>query len=314
MISLLPTLGVLALVIFGIAAIIEGKSTMKKSNVIRSVYFYMASLVTLAIVIGSVIFLINLGLKSWLFTEADPVLYRIGSPPSLFLGDRFEPEVIDEAFLICEDGCILSASQKSNIATWQENYTDWQKRKSNPGGDRARDAVAALSFLIISLPIFIIHFRILQKESKKDEAIAGREVIRPTYFYFVSLSALLMIVIAGGMLINLGLKTWVFPSAGEADRIESKEYFAEPYVISEKTNIQSIVDCGEECEIDEETIALAELWLIDYTEWQNSYGAQDSTQRQAASTIPFVLLGMPLFWYHWSVVRKESKDKKEEKV
>ena len=308
--SFLPTLGVLAFIIFAVAAIIEGKSTMKKSLVIRSVYFYLASLVTLAIVVGSLIFLFNLGLKSWVFTEADPLLYRVGSPPALFSPGRLGPESTGQEVLTCEESCELSASQKSSIARWQDNYTSWQERKSNPGAERARDAVSALSFLIIALPFFLIHFRIVQKDAKKEDVMVGRDVIRPTYFYFISLVSLLMIVIAGGMLINLALKTWVIPNAGEADKMATKVMSAEPYMVSGETSVQSIADCGEKCGLDNETVVLANQWLDDYDQWQDTSRRRDNTQGQAASTIPFVLLGIPLFWYHWSVVRKESKEKK----
>ncbi len=288
----------------------EGKEQKDKRQVIRSVYFYVASLVTLGIVVGSTIFLINLGFKSWVFTEAEPTAYRAGTPPSLSVSEKFAPVEEPEAFLTCEDTCTLTSEQSDTIETWETNYATWQESSKNSNSGRARDAVNAFSFLIIALPFFLIHFRIVQKDAKK-ETEKERAVIRPTYYYLISLASLLMIVIAGGMLINLGLKTWVFPSAGEADKVNQYDR-VEPYQLSEKSSIYSIVDCGEKCGVDKETTALANQWITDYEAWDEaSLHAYDNTQRQAASTIPFIIVGLPLFWYHWNTVRKESKDKKE---
>jgi hypothetical protein len=39
-------------------------SKQKKGNLIRHIYFYIASFITLALVVGSLIALINLGLKT----------------------------------------------------------------------------------------------------------------------------------------------------------------------------------------------------------------------------------------------------------
>jgi len=302
--------GILAIIIFIITAAMEGKSKKDKRQVIRSVYFYLASLVTLAIVVGSVIFLFNLGLKDWVFTEAEPLNYRLGSPPSLYLGARITPEAAEQDILTCEDSCELSVSQQGNIEIWEENYTQWQTSKNNPNSDLARDAVNALSFLIVALPLFIIHYRIVQRDNKKGRS-ERRSVVRPSYFYFVALSSLLMMVIAGGVLVNLTLKTWVFPSAGEADK---STRYNEPIEmrLAEESSVQSIVDCGQACGINENTISLASQWITDYGEWQEAATVSyDNVHRQAASTIPFIIVGIPLFWYHWSTIRKESGMKNE---
>ncbi len=310
--------GGLAIVIFAIAAILEGKTHMSKGSIVRSLYFYLMSIVTLAIVAGSLIFLVNLGLKSWVFTKADQLSSRLGPPPVLYLDSTTPSEATKAAapaapgatVLTCKDACQLTDAQKSNIDSWKASYASWQEASAHPESQRTRDAVAALSFLIVALPFFIIHFRIVQKDAKQsvDEE---HGVIRPTYFYFISLASLLMVVIAGGFLINIALKTWVFPSAQQADKLASNIYPVQQ-VSSERDSVKSISACGEKCGIDKETVALANSWITDYDAWQKEVSTpQNSTQRQAASSIPFVLVGIPLFWYHWSIVRKQSKDKKD---
>lgn len=309
--------GVIAVIIFAIAAVVEGKNNMKKGLVIRSLYFYLASLITLGIVVGSLIFLINLGLKASVFPKADySSASYLGSPPGLYLEQpvaqgEAKPIQLSEG-LTCDDKCTLTDVQKSSIDSWKTNYKSWQESKTNPGSRRMRDMVAALSFLIVALPFFIIHFRIVQKDAKLS-GDSERSVIRPTYFYFVALGSLIMMVVAGGFLINIALKTWVFPQAGKVDEATSKVVPSEITPSPEKSGVQSLITCGEKCGLDKDTIDLAKQWVIDYDAWQTEISRPvNNTQRSAAASIPYVVLGIPLFWYHWSVARKESKERKEQ--
>ena len=163
-------IGILAVIAFAIAAIIEGKNNMKKANVIRSLYFYLASIITLAIVVGSLVYLVNMGLKTWVFTQADQgPSTRLGPPPTLYLSDTtgsVQPTkdvAVLGSKLECADTCSLTDSQKTSIATWETNYKSWITAVDDPGSQRARDAVVALSFLIVALPFYLIHFRIVQR-------------------------------------------------------------------------------------------------------------------------------------------------------
>lgn len=310
----LPLIGVIVILAFTISAIIEGKTSMKKGSVIRSLYFYIASFVALGIVVGSSVFLINLGLKTWVFTQAEDPLIELGPPPVLYLdlestnGLEKSPEALGLSTLSCDETCELSQTDRENIESWKESYVVWQDASEKPSTNSARDAVSALSFLIVSLPFFIIHFRTVRREARNAQA-GDRGVIRPTYYYLVSFASVLMIVIAGGFLINVILKTWVFPSASDADNLESRVY---PMQMStfETAPVDSIISCGEACSLDQNTVTLAGEWKTDYTNWQDKSGeySYNNTQRQAASAIPFILLGIPLFLYHWRVVRKEHQE------
>jgi hypothetical protein len=149
----------------------------------------------------------------------------------------------------------------------------------------------------------------VQKDAKKE---GNSTVMRPIYFYLVSLGALLMFVIAGGIMINLVLKTWIFPAASEADRLNQKVYSQENSMVMEKGTVQSIIDCAEKCQLEEATVTNAKGWLVDYETWQNlSQTSFDNTQTEAARNLPFILLGIPLFWYHWRTVRREQESHKK---
>ncbi len=293
----------------------ENKTTEKKGSILRNVYFYVASLVTLGITVGSMIFLVNLGLKAWVLTGAEPVSYRLGQPPVLYFDQSAtdlgatKPVVSSSGALTCTDGCTLSETQKTSITQWQTSYQSWIKSKDNPNTGRLRDTINGFSFLIVALPIFVIHYRIVQREAKRGTP-EQRTPIRPAYYYFVSLASLVMVIVAGGMLLNLALKTWAFPSVAESEKNNTGIVTPDVYSTS---GVQSLIDCGSACQIDAETVTLAKQWGTDYNSWNNTVNVDyNNTERQAATTIPFILFGVPLFWYHWAVARKESKEKKEE--
>ena len=306
-ISFLIPIGGLALIAFAVAAVIEGKTSHERGSVIRNIYFYLTSVVTLSLVVGSVIFLVNMALVSWVFTNADSnIASKVGPPPSLYLSVSSKP--IDQpTALTCSGDCELTDADKESLTQWEQNYLDWKDLSENPGALRGRDAIAALSFLIVALPFFLIHFRTVQKDARSlssDE----RGMIRPTYFYFVSLTSLLMVVVAGGILINLGLRTWVFPAVQQAERVRRSSSIAFPVGSMESIGADRVVNCAEKCDLSDDTVALSKEWKDDYQTWQNgTYDSADTTQRDAALAIPFVLLGIPLFWYHWKVTRTESK-------
>ncbi|MFA6525045.1 MAG: DUF5671 domain-containing protein [Patescibacteria group bacterium] len=284
-------------------------SKQKKANIIRHIYFYLASFITLALVVGSLIALINLGLKTWVLTDANNDPYRAGPPPSLYFNVADQKVGEPTTSIDCTGECQITDDNKTLITTWQESYAAWQETSNNPNYQNSQAAVAALSFLIIALPIFIIHFRSVQKDAKKE---GGSTVIRPIYYYLVSLGALLMFVIAGGIMINLILKTWVFPTASEADKLNQKVISQQTAMSMEKNSVQSIIDCAEKCQFDAATVTTAEGWIVDYDNWQTlSQTSFDNTQTEAARNLPFILLGIPLFWYHWRTVRKEQETHKK---
>lgn len=107
--------------------------------------------------------------------------------------------------------------------------------------------------------------------------------IKKVYLYLVSLISLVILVIAGIMLINLALKTWVFPKA-------DTNYYTFCPAISDKTPEGDNVSQPREC-TDEQ-----------YAKDQRN--AQK--QRDAAQAIAMIVIGAPVFYYHWKLARHES--------
>ena len=108
--------------------------------------------------------------------------------------------------------------------------------------------------------------------------------IKKVYLYLVSLISLVILVIAGILLINLVLKTWVFPKA------DQNYYTGYCPVMVESTPEAEKMSQPRECTDDQ------------YAKDQRS--AQK--QRDAAQALAMIIVATPVFYYHWKLARKEA--------
>src|SRR3989344_9378333 len=119
-------------------------------------------------------------------------------------------------------------------------------------------------------------------------------LVRKIYLYLFSLVGLVLVVIGGVRLVGLGLKAYIFT---EADRyyaypVSRPKIAPLPRVISEEPLSDELVEPSQE-EID-------------------AYEAKQRTsnrQREAAEAIAMILVGAPLYFYHWRVVQKDRADR-----
>jgi len=106
------------------------------------------------------------------------------------------------------------------------------------------------------------------------------EWVKKVYLYLFSAIGLVIVVIGAVQLISLGLKTWVLTKADVY-----YDYPYKPASIEKETDIQQPTE--EE---------LAEYRKNDLS---------SRRQRQAATAIAMIVVGAPLFFYHWRLARKE---------
>jgi len=255
---------------------------------------------SLAILIGASAWLVNEGLSSWVFTRAEqPSIVRQGPPPSPYFAPAAKDVSVSGVTTYeCTDGCDLPDGADAQIAAWQTQYTDWQSSVDNNSRQR-RNIVNALSFLLVALPVFILHFRIVRRDHNSEE----KRTIRSTYFYGLSLISLLMAVASIGFLVNLGLNEWISP--GEEN--PNGRYYPVPaeVAVMEKSAITSILNCKDKCDIDPAAVELANQWEDDYQAYQEkSIDNGVSTKHQtAAGMLAILLIASPVFWYHFTSIR-----------
>jgi len=141
-------------------------------------------------------------------------------------------------------------------------------------------------------------------------------IIRAIYLYLFALVGLGMLVVGGSMIINLGLKAWVFTQADQQDKYNSQPIPV--YLSSDTKTVQEIQICSDKCELTAVQKEQVNSWLAEYKKWEEQEKNSDpniwvvrNRQRQAATALSLILIGLPLWLFHWSVIKKDNK--KEDK-
>ncbi len=103
--------------------------------------------------------------------------------------------------------------------------------------------------------------------------------IRLLYLYLFSFVGLLITIIGSIQLIDLGLKTYVF-------KVSEYTYYSDP-MVEEKAKISS-----------------------EEMEKRNKQEQSNQQKRQLSNSLSMILIGVPLYLYHWKTIKKENKEAK----
>ena len=122
-------------------------------NIIRQIYFYAATLIFLIMSVIAMISLLNLGMKTYIFPKADmaynscDTAFMRPAPVSVNGGEAKSPT--DEEL----------GRQKSECEKNAADQRDAQRQNS---------LAQYIAMLIVSAPLFIIHFKWVQKERETE--------------------------------------------------------------------------------------------------------------------------------------------------
>jgi len=134
---------------------------------------------------------------------------------------------------------------------------------------------------------------------------AVRSWVRSIYLYLAALIGLALITVGGVRLVDLGLRSWVFT---QADREETMHMFQPPMPFA----LERVERLGtSDVELSAQERTLVRQWLTDYQRWQERQQQVDPVvsrrQRTAASSLALILIGLPLYLYHWTLIRGEGR-------
>lgn len=101
--------------------------------------------------------------------------------------------------------------------------------------------------------------------------------LRLLYLYLFSFVGLLITVIGSVQLIDLGLKTYIF-------KVSEYTYYSEPVAIDGK-----------------QTISKEEM------DKRNIIEQSNQRKRQLSTSLSMILIGTPLYLYHWKTIKTENK-------
>lgn len=117
-------------------------------------------------------------------------------------------------------------------------------------------------------------------------------------------------VIGSVRFIDMGLKAFIFTKADQPERLQKYYVPMAPAV-----SVERLEKSAEEKTITltEEEISMIKSWLQNYERWQEEESKIDylasRRQKDASINLAMIIVGLPLYLYHWLIIRKETKEK-----
>ena len=141
-----------------------------------------------------------------------------------------------------------------------------------------------------------------------------QSLVRTIYLYIFALLGLILLIIGSVNFLNMGLKAFIFNQAEEEQRILYKQV-PTPFSDSRIKDIEGEIDKEEEICFSEEEEEKIKNWLVDYNNWKESSLKVDPItarrHRDASLNLSLILIGLPLYLYHWKIIKKETKEREE---
>ena len=138
-----------------------------------------------------------------------------------------------------------------------------------------------------------------------------QSLVRTIYLYIFTLLGLVLLIIGGVNFLNMGLKAFIFTQAEEEQRILYKQ-IPTPFSASKIDNLEKEIDEENQVCLSEEEKSNIENWLIDYNNWKETNLKIDPVvarrHRDASLNLSLILIGFPLYLYHWRIIKREIKE------
>lgn len=148
----------------------------EKNTWIRTIYLYLFALVGLALIVIGSVRLLDLGLKIFIFKEADkPEEVQRIYPP--FPPERFlEPSSVSKDqkttdIALSEETEKVSAIEKDALNRWLIDYEEWKTSYESIDyvrSRREREASNSLAFIIIGIPLYLYHWAVIKRDRRES--------------------------------------------------------------------------------------------------------------------------------------------------
>lgn len=138
-----------------------------------------------------------------------------------------------------------------------------------------------------------------------DGGRSSRSWVRTIYLYLAALIGLVLLTIGGIRLLDLGLKATVFTQAESEERLSWRQP-PMPAILERVERIGR----GEELPLEPGERAAIRQWLADYERWKEQSERVDPIrsrrERNASTSLAMILIGLPLYLYHWRTIRRDG--------
>ena len=142
--------------------------TTKTTKLIRTIYLYVAALISLIFVAVGAGTIVNTTLKAYVFPEAEKGGFNAcNQQPPIY---SVETQSVEKL----KTGEVATPDQKTQIEALLNDYKTWQE---NNAGDicykrqRETNYVDSFTMLFVALPICLIHWRIIKKDKFEKEEV-----------------------------------------------------------------------------------------------------------------------------------------------
>jgi hypothetical protein len=134
----------------------------------------------------------------------------------------------------------------------------------------------------------------------------SNSIIRTIYLYIFALVGLVFLINGTVRFIDIGLKAFIFTKAEEQEILN----FRQPTTFY---SIEKVEDLENNESLTEEERALVKEWLADYETWKENSSkinyVEIQRQRNASSSLASILVGLPLYLYHWGIIKKDIRER-----
>lgn len=269
----------------------------------RQAFYTIVALVMLVLTVGAGISLLGLGLRETVLTSAKEYSQRYNGPPPFYLPSTQEKAGSATAYT-CTTDCQFTTADKESFTTWKESYATWQK-DSNGSLNTRRELAGGLSLLIVALPLYLLFMRWMNRGAKEETQNHQKpSPLRSVYFYGVSFAGLVLAVVGGAMLLNSVIGTWLKTTPMNENVTRPTGIF----LSNETAGVDSVVACQSACGFTSDDVTLAQAWKTDWATYQDRQKSNNgATANDLATTIPLIVFGVPLFWFHFARIRKETQ-------
>lgn len=130
------------------------------------------------------------------------------------------------------------------------------------------------------------------------------KLIRTIYLYLAALISLLFVAVGTGRVLNTTLKYYIFPKAekGGYNRCNNQP----PVYSLDKSGLERVANDNQKAQL--------ENLLRDYEQWKKENSGNEcysqERQKNIVDALTMIIVALPLFGYHWGIIRKEKEEKK----
>lgn len=120
---------------------------MNKKEIIKVIYLYLFSLVGLVLVVVGSVKIVDLGLKAYIFKNAEQVIVYPEMPRPVMKGE--EQQATNEI-------------SKEDQEKFKKEQADYQRQEAR--SRKEREAANAIAMILVGTPLFLYHWKLVQRD------------------------------------------------------------------------------------------------------------------------------------------------------